>query len=61
MNSYVAWLILSAITGVACFVIARKKGRDAALWFFIGVIFNVFALGALALIKNLKYQKGGRK
>lgn len=60
MNSYVSWLILSAITGLVCYFIARKKGRDAALWFLAGVVFNVFAVIVLAKIRNLRNQKGGQ-
>jgi hypothetical protein len=59
MNSYLSWLILSVITGLVCCFIARKKGRDAFLWFLAGAIFSVFALVIIIQVRNLKSQKGG--
>lgn len=64
MNNYVIWLILSIITGLMCYFIARKKGRSTFLWFLAWVVFNVLALAAMMGVKNLrnqrvKNQKGG--
>lgn len=59
MNNYVSWLILSVITGVVCYFIARKRGRDAFWWFIAGAIFNVLALVVIIKVRNLRSQKGG--
>ncbi|MGB3511758.1 MAG: hypothetical protein WBA93_21475 [Microcoleaceae cyanobacterium] len=36
--------------GVSCAIIAEKKYRDQTLWFFLGILFGVFALVAIALL-----------
>ena len=36
--------------GIASGMIAEKKSRDATLWFFLGILFGVFALGVIAVL-----------
>ena len=36
--------------GVCCAIIAEKKYRYQTLWFFLGILFGVFALVAIALL-----------
>ena len=63
MNSIFVWIALSLASGIACYAIARKKGKDAALWFIAGVIFNIFALviitKASKVLEKTKHQKQG--
>ena len=54
MEKYVGWLILALISGVISSVIAKRKGRDAAIWFMLGIIFNV--LSVLILVNLKKYR-----
>jgi len=57
MNIYLTLVILAALTGLACYIIARKKGRDAYMWFLGGVIFNIFTLVVLLGIRSLRNPK----
>ena len=54
MSGYLAWIILAIITGIICYFIAKKKGKDAFVWFMTGLIFNLFAVAIIALAKNKK-------
>ncbi len=54
---YLGWIIISLVTGFASYLVAKKKGRNAAKWFVLGVIFNVITLITLSLTKNLKTKK----
>lgn len=38
--------------GVCCAIIAEKKYRDQTLWFFLGILFGVFALVTIALLPS---------
>lgn len=40
--------------GILCAVIAPGKGRSPAAWFFLGLIFSVFAVVAVIAMPNLK-------
>ncbi len=57
MNGYLVWLILAGVSGIVCYFIAKEKGRDPALWFAGGIIFNVFAWAVLALIKRARQKE----
>lgn len=45
---YVIW----AIFAIACAIIASGKGQNGLLWFFIGLLFGIFALGVVIFIPN---------
>lgn len=36
--------------GICCAIIAEKKYRDQKLWFFLGILFGIFALIAIAVL-----------
>lgn len=38
--------------GVCCAILAEKKYRDSTLWFFLGILFGVFALATIALLPS---------
>ena len=61
LSGMTAYVIISLIMGVACYVIARQKGRNAALWFVGGVVFSIFGLVFLVMTKDLKIQNIGPK
>lgn len=44
----ICWLIFA----VACYIIANSKGQSGILWFFIGLLFGIFALGVVLFIPN---------
>jgi len=57
LERYIAWFVFALITGVVCYFIAKRKGRDATLWFIAGAIFSIFGIIILAKLKNLKERK----
>lgn len=50
-------LVILAIFGIICAVIASYKGRSVVAWFFIGFLIGVFGLIVLLVISNLKTAK----
>lgn len=44
----ICWLIFAG----ACYFIANNKGQSGILWFFIGLLFGIFALGVVLFIPN---------
>lgn len=45
-------LIIWVIFAIACYIIASNKGQSGILWFFIGLLFGIFALGVVIFIPN---------
>jgi len=42
---------LAILAGVICYIIARKRGiTNPDLWFVAGILFNVFAIGAVMYV-----------
>ncbi len=50
-------LVILAIFGIICAVIAHNKGRSAIGWFFIGFFFHILALILVLVVSNLKEAK----
>jgi glucose uptake protein GlcU len=46
------YVIIAAICGLASAFVARRKGRNQYLWFFIGSIFSVFAVVLISFLKK---------
>lgn len=42
------WLAFAVVTALA----ANARGRSAVAWFFIGLIFGIFALVAVLVMKD---------
>jgi hypothetical protein len=42
------------VSGFCCAFIANAKGREGAAWFFLGLIFGLFALVVIAAVPSLK-------
>ena len=40
--------------GMVCMYIADAKGRNAYLWFVLGVVFSLFSIIAIAAVPPLK-------
>lgn len=57
-----AYVVIAILMGTLCYAIAKKRGlANPGLWFFGGVLFHVFAVGAVmftAKYFNLR-KKGG--
>jgi hypothetical protein len=49
---------LALLFGAFCALWAQNTGRNAWLWFFLGLVFHVFAIGVL-LYRNA--EAGGRR
>lgn len=58
MGRYFGLVVVALLTGIVSAIIAKKKGRDAVAWFLAGIFFNLFALAAVAFLKNLKEKRG---
>jgi hypothetical protein len=54
-------LIIMAIFGIICAVIAQSRGRSAVGWFFIGLFFSCLGLIILLVIPDLKVQEEERQ
>ncbi len=57
LSRYIAITVVVVLTGLACYFIAKKNGRNPMLWFAAGIVFNFVAIGLLLLLKNLKLTK----
>lgn len=44
----IVWLIFA----IACSIIASNKGQSGGLWFCMGLLFGIFALGIVIFIPN---------
>ena len=60
LSRYIAIAIVAVLTGVICYLIAKKSGRDPILWFVAGIVFNFLAISLLLLLKYLKLTKKAR-
>lgn len=60
MNSYLILVITSILIGVVCAVVAHRTRRDPLLWFACGVVLNLFALAAIAMISKQRSANGKR-
>lgn len=49
MLTVVVWIICS----VACYFLAKQKARNETLWAVLGILFGVFSLVVLALLKPI--------
>jgi hypothetical protein len=54
-------LIIMAIFGTICAVIAQSRGRSAVGWFFIGLLLSCMGLIVLLVIPDLKVQEEERQ
>jgi hypothetical protein len=54
-------LIIMAIFGTICAVIAQSRGRSAVGWFFVGFFFSCLGLILLLVIPDLKVQEEERQ
>lgn len=45
-------LIVWMIFAFACAIIADSKGMNAILWFCIGLLFGIFALGVVLVLPS---------
>jgi hypothetical protein len=54
-------LIIMAIFGTICAVIANSRGRSAVGWFFIGCFFSCLGLIILLVLPDLKVQEEERQ
>ncbi len=54
---YTLWLVTSVVVGAVSAVIARMKGRDPVVWFFIGAALNIIALAAVLLVSNYREKR----
>ena len=56
-----AYVVVAILAGTICYFIAKKRGvPHPSLWFVGGVLFHVFAVGAVMLVaKLLKSKKNG--
>lgn len=53
MESFLEFLVLLAF-GAACAAIAGQRGRNPVAWFFLGFIFNCFALILLLVLPDMQ-------
>lgn len=53
------WLVFALLSGIVSYIIAKRKGRDAVLYFLLGIVFNIFFLGAVLFFQNLMNKKKG--
>ncbi|MDD4271230.1 MAG: hypothetical protein PHF50_00295 [Patescibacteria group bacterium] len=60
IDRYIGIAVVAVLTGVVCYLIAKKSGRNATLWFMAGIVFNFLAIGLLLLLKNFKLTKKAR-
>lgn len=44
----IVWMIFA----FACAIIADKKGMNSILWFCIGLLFGIFALGVVLVLPS---------
>lgn len=52
MEAYGVILLTSFLVGFFCAVLARRKGKDPMLWFIVGVVLNIIALGIIASMRK---------
>lgn len=45
-------LVILLIFACSCSYIAGKKGYSRGLWFFMGLVFGIFALGYVLLLQE---------
>lgn len=48
-NLWLVIVVTSAVCGVAGYAFAKKTGRNAMLWSFLGVFLNVIILALLSI------------
>ncbi len=53
------WLVFALLSGIVSYFIAKRRGRDAVLYFLLGIVFNIFFLGAVLFFQNLMNKKKG--
>ena len=56
-----AYVVIAILAGAICYYIAKKRGlANPGLWFVGGVLFHVFAVGAVMFIaKHFNSRKKG--
>lgn len=57
----IAQLVIGAVFGLICGIMAPDRGRSGVGWFFIGFFLNCVALIILLLIPNLKIEAAKEK
>jgi hypothetical protein len=59
MSGFISYLFLALVVGAVSAYIAKRKGRDAMLWFLGGFFFNALAIGAVIALKD-RHNRSGR-
>ncbi|MFQ5844229.1 MAG: DUF4339 domain-containing protein [Planctomycetota bacterium] len=57
MDGLVIQLVIMAVFGIVCSMVASNRGRSALGWFFIGAMFGCIGLIILLVIPNLKVEQ----
>jgi uncharacterized membrane protein YhaH (DUF805 family) len=57
MENYAIWIITSILVGFVAAFVAKSKGKDPVLWFFLGALFNLFVLLFALGVKKRKEHK----
>jgi len=52
MSIYADYLVTCFVCGCVAAWIAKSRGRNPSLWFFIGVALNVLVLVTIAYLEN---------
>jgi hypothetical protein len=50
----IGWLGFGILIGGFCAYIAAQKGRSGGAWFFLGLLFGILALVAIAAVRALE-------
>ena len=53
-------IVFSIATGILCSIIAFSRGRLGLVWFFLGLLFNIFALILVIALPSLKRLRRGK-
>lgn len=51
MNIY-TYIIVSVLSGIVCFIIARKKGLNPWPWALLGLILSIAGVGIVSFIRE---------
>lgn len=51
-GKYAFLVVLALVSGVASSIIAKTKGRDPAMWFIAGIIFNLVSVGTISIMSR---------
>ncbi len=54
MELFLLWFGIAVVTAIA----AASRGRGPVAWFFLGLFFSIFALGAVLVMPSLRIAPG---